>query len=170
MPRKTKIEAPDPLTGAVPAEELQQPFPPIQLPIQPPFPPMEARNAARLPEGNDWIYEPKWDGFRGLAFRKDGDVLIQSKAGQPLGRYFPELVEALRGLPQKQFVLDGEIVILSGGHLDFNALLQRIHPAESRIRKLSKETPVTFLCFDLLVDNGGNVLTDRPLKQRKEAL
>ncbi|MBV9073160.1 MAG: ATP-dependent DNA ligase, partial [Acidobacteria bacterium] len=90
--------------------------------------------------------------------------------GQPLGRYFPELVEALRGLPQKQFVLDGEIVILSGGHLDFNALLQRIHPAESRIRKLSKETPVTFLCFDLLVDNGGNVLTDRPLKQRKEAL
>ncbi|MBV9438065.1 MAG: ATP-dependent DNA ligase, partial [Acidobacteria bacterium] len=170
MPRKTKIEAPDPLTGAVPAEELQQPFPPIQLPIQPPFPPMEARNAARLPEGNDWIYEPKWDGFRGLAFRKDGEVLIQSKAGQPLGRYFPELVEALQGLPQKQFVLDGEIVILSGGHLDFNALLQRIHPAESRIRKLSKETPVTFLCFDLLVDNGGHVLTDRSLKERKEAL
>ena len=119
MPRKksSKLES---LEGAVPAEKLQQPFPSIDLPIHPPFPPMEARNVADLPEGKDWVYEPKWDGFRGLAFRKGDEVLIQSKAGQPLGRYFPELVEALRVLPQKQFVLDGEIVILSEGHLDFN--------------------------------------------------
>jgi ATP-dependent DNA ligase len=160
----------DAITGAVPAEELQEPFPAIDLPIHPPFVPMEARNAATLPETGGWIYEPKWDGFRGLAFRKSDEVLLQSKAGQPLGRYFPELVEALRALPQKQFVLDGEIVILSDGHLDFNALLQRIHPAESRIRRLSKETPVTFLCFDLLVDARERVLTDQPLSSRKEAL
>lgn len=131
---------------------------------------MEARNAARLPESGDWLYEPKWDGFRGLAFRKGNEVLLQSKAGQPLGRYFPELIEALQKLPQKQFVLDGEIVILSGGHLDFNALLQRIHPAESRIRRLARETPVTFLCFDLLVDAKGKLLTDQSLEHRREAL
>jgi ATP-dependent DNA ligase len=131
---------------------------------------MEARNAARLPEQGNWLYEPKWDGFRGLAFRNGDEVLIQSKAGQPLGRYFPELIEALRHLPDKQFVLDGEIVILSDGHLDFNALLQRIHPAESRIRRLAKETPVTFLCFDLLVDAAGRLLTGKTLEQRKQAL
>ncbi|HEU5234584.1 MAG TPA: ATP-dependent DNA ligase [Terriglobales bacterium] len=160
----------EPLAGAVPAEELQAQFPDIGLPIEPPFPPMEARNAARLPESGDWLYEPKWDGFRGLAFRKGNEVLLQSKAGQPLGRYFPELIEALQKLPQKQFVLDGEIVILSGGHLDFNALLQRIHPAESRIRRLARETPVTFLCFDLLVDAKGKLLTDQSLEHRREAL
>jgi ATP-dependent DNA ligase len=169
MPRK-KSTKPEALEGAVPAEELQQPFPAIDLPIHPPFPPMEARNAAELPEGATWLYEPKWDGFRGLAFRKGDEVLIQSKAGQPLGRYFPELVEALRQLPQSQFVLDGEIVILSGGHLDFNALLQRIHPAESRIRRLSKETPVTFLCFDLLLDDKGLLFTGEPLEKRKQEL
>jgi ATP-dependent DNA ligase len=158
------------LTRAVPAEQLQQPFPSIDLPIQPPFPPMEARNAAHLPESGGWLYEPKWDGFRGLAFRKADEVLLQSKAGQPLGRYFPELVAALRELPPQQFVLDGEIVILSEGHLDFNALLQRIHPAESRIRKLAKQTPVTFLCFDLLVDSRGELLTQQPLAERKHEL
>ena len=168
MRKKTdKAEA---LSGAVAAEQLQQPFPSIDLPIQPPFPPMEARNGARLPESGEWLYEPKWDGFRGLAFRQHDEVLLQSKAGQPLGRYFPELVTALRELPQGQFVLDGEIVILSEGHLDFNALLQRIHPAESRIRKLAKETPVTFLCFDVLVDAEGRLLTASPLEQRKQAL
>jgi ATP-dependent DNA ligase len=170
MPRRRKESTSDNLTGAVPAEDLQQPFPAIDLPIHPPFPPMEARNAAHLPESGDWIYEPKWDGFRGLAFRQADEVLLQSKAGQPLGRYFPELVAALRELPQKEFVLDGEIVILSEGHLDFNALLQRIHPAESRIRRLSKETPVTFLCFDLLLDGNDKVLSDKPLQARKAKL
>jgi ATP-dependent DNA ligase len=131
---------------------------------------MEARNAAQLPESGDWQFEPKWDGFRGLAFRKGDEVLLQSKAGQPLGRYFPELIAALRALPVEEFVLDGEIVILNQGHLDFNALLQRIHPAESRIRKLAKETPVTFLCFDLLVNGRGDLLTDRTLDERRQQL
>ena len=170
MPRRKKTDPVDETTGAIPAEQLQQPFPEIDLPISPPFPPMEARNAATLPESGDWIYEPKWDGFRGLAFRHDEEVLLQSKAGQPLGRYFPELTAALAKLPQNQFVLDGEIVILSEGHLDFNALLQRIHPADSRIRRLAQETPVTFLCFDLLVDAKGKPLTGRTLEQRRDAL
>jgi ATP-dependent DNA ligase len=156
--------------GAVAAEELKEPFPPIDLPIQPPFPVMEARNAAQLPPAGDWQFEPKWDGFRGLAFRKGNEVLLQSKAGQPLGRYFPELIAALRSLPVEQFVLDGEIVILNQGHLDFNALLQRIHPAESRIRKLSKETPVTFLCFDLLLNGDGDLLVERSLTERRQEL
>jgi ATP-dependent DNA ligase len=170
MPRRKKTDAVDETSGAIPADQLQQPFPGIDLPIHPPFPPMEARNAANLPESGGWIYEPKWDGFRGLAFRKGQEVLLQSKAGQPLGRYFPELVAALAKLPQSQFVLDGEIVILSQGHLDFNALLQRIHPADSRIRRLSQETPVTFLCFDLLVDPQGKLLTGETLEQRRNAL
>jgi ATP-dependent DNA ligase len=167
---KKNTDGEEALTGAVAAEQLQQPFPSIDLPIRPPFAPMEARNAARLPESGEWIYEPKWDGFRGLAFRKGDEVLLQSKAGQPLGRYFPELIAALRGLPQAQFVLDGEIAILSEGHLDFNALLQRIHPAESRIQRLAKETPVTFLCFDLLLDARGSLLTGESLERRKEEL
>src|SRR5205085_1381716 len=122
------------------------------------------------PSGLEWIYEPKWDGFRCLAFRKGREMLLQSKAGQPLARYFPELVEALASLPQKQLVLDGEIVIFSDGHLSFDDLLMRIHPAESRIRKLSKETPVTFMVFDLLVNDRGKSLVERPLSERKEAL
>lgn len=167
---KSKRNASDSLAGAIPADRLHQGFPEIDLPIHPPFPVMEARSAEQLPESSGWLYEPKWDGFRGLAFRKGNEVLLQSKAGQPLGRYFPELVGALRSLPSSEFVLDGEIVILSGGHLDFNALLQRIHPAESRIRKLALETPVTYLCFDLLVDARGQLLTKQPLEARKKAL
>lgn len=156
--------------GALPAEELKQEFPPIPLPIQPPFPPMEAKAIAELPEGDNWSYEPKWDGFRCLAFRKGDEVLLQSKAGQPLGRYFPEMVEAIAKLPAKQFVLDGEIVILQDGHLSFDDLLLRIHPAESRIRKLSKETPASYLVFDLVVDERGKSLTELPLSERREKL
>ena len=127
---------------------------------------MEARSADEIPEGENWLYEPKWDGFRCLAFRKGSEVLLQSKSGQPLGRYFPEMVEALRQLPHKQFVLDGEIVIMRGGKLSFDDLLMRIHPAESRIRKLSKETPASYLVFDLLVDEKGRSLIERPLSER----
>ncbi len=156
--------------GALPAEELKQEFPPIALPIKPPFPPMEAKAVAELPKGENWAYEPKWDGFRCLAFRKGAEVLLQSKAGQPLGRYFPEMVEALAKLPAKQFVLDGEIVILQDGHLSFDDLLLRIHPAESRIRKLAKETPASYLVFDLLVDERGKSLIERPLSERREKL
>jgi len=156
--------------GALPAEELKQEFPSIALPIQPPFPPMEAKAVAELPQGENWAYEPKWDGFRCLAFRKGKEVLLQSKAGQPLGRYFPEMVEALAKLPAKQFVIDGEIVILQDGHLRFDELLMRIHPAESRIRKLSKETPASYLVFDLLVDERGKSLVELPLSDRREKL
>jgi ATP-dependent DNA ligase len=152
--------------GAIPAEELEQPFPGIDLPIRPPFPPMEARSAEEIPAGQNWLYEPKWDGFRCLAFRKGSEVLLQSKSGQPLGRYFPEIVEALSQLPHKQFVLDGEAVIMRGGKLSFDDLLMRIHPAESRIRKLSKETPASYLVFDLLVDEKGRSLIERPLSER----
>jgi ATP-dependent DNA ligase len=156
--------------AAVPAEDLVQPFPPIHLPVQPPFPPEDARSVDEIPEGPGWLYEPKWDGFRCLAFRKGDQVLLQSKAGQPLGRYFPELVSALAAIPQKQFVLDGEIVIFSDGHLSFDDLLLRIHPAESRIRKLSIESPATLMCFDLLVDASGRKVTDRPLTDRRRRL
>src|SRR5712692_4707062 len=145
-------------------------FPSIDLPLRPPYPPMEARLVAALPAGEGWLYEPKWDGFRCLAFRSGDTVLLQSKAGQPLGRYFPELIEALRALPPPRFVLDGEIVIFVDGALAFDDLLQRIHPAESRVRKLARRTPVTFLAFDLLVDEAGRNLTTLPLAERRARL
>jgi ATP-dependent DNA ligase len=145
-------------------------FPTLDLPVAPPYPPMEARSADTLPAGASWIYEPKWDGFRCLAFRKDDLVVLQSKSGQPLGRYFPELVAALGALAATEFVLDGEIVIFADGHLAFDDLLQRIHPAESRIRKLAADTPVTLLAFDLLVDARGADLTGQPLTKRRERL
>jgi ATP-dependent DNA ligase len=156
--------------AAVPAEKLKQPFPPIQLPIRPPFPPMEAKLVKEIPEGEGWICEPKWDGFRCLVFRRDDEVLLQSKAGQPLGRYFPELVEEFRKWPSRQFLLDGEIVIFVDGQPSFDELLMRIHPAESRIRRLSKETPASFLAFDLLVNERGQSLVDEPLRKRRHEL
>ncbi len=116
-------------------------------------------------ESEGWLYEPKWDGFRCLAFRSGDQVLLQSKAGQPLGRYFPELVTALRKLPHSRFVVDSEIVIYSGEQLAFDDLLMRIHPAESRIRKLSNESPATLMCFDLLVDHNGKLLTELSLAE-----
>jgi len=131
---------------------------------------MEAKPLDEIPSGDEWQYEPKWDGFRCLAFRNGKDVLLQSKAGQPLGRYFPELQEKLRRLPQKKFVIDGEIVIFRGKHLSFDDLLMRIHPAESRIRKLAKETPASMLVFDLLVDERGRTLVDTPLRERRDKL
>ena len=131
---------------------------------------MEAKSVEALPRGEAWQFEPKWDGFRCLAFRRDDQVLLQSKAGQPLGRYFPELLEALRALKPQQFVLDGEIVIFSGDHLDFDDLLLRIHPAESRIRKLAAQTPATLICFDLLLDGKGKSLIDLPLAERRKRL
>src|SRR5215213_5736001 len=107
----------------------------MPLPIKPPFPPMEAQLVEEIPEGDDWQYEPKWDGFRCLAFRDGDKVELQSKAGQPLARYFPEIVTAIKELKPGKFVLDGEIVVPIDGVLSFDELLQRIHPAESRIRK-----------------------------------
>src|SRR2546423_15141119 len=110
-----------------------------QMQLKPPLPPMEARLVEQVPTGAEWQYEPKWDGFRCLAFRDGDSVYLQSKAEKPLGRYFPEIVEAVKALKPRQFVLDGEIAVPVGGKLDFDLLLQRIHPAASRIKKLSAE-------------------------------
>jgi len=112
---------------------------------------MEAKSVVQLPSGADWQYEPKWDGFRCLAFRDGDRIDLQSKSGQPLGRYFPELVDALQELKPKQFVLDGEIVVPVKGKLSFDDLLMRIHPAASRVKKLAQETPSKLIVFDLLV-------------------
>src|SRR5882757_1161081 len=127
----------------------------MTLPLRRPFPPMEAKSVDEIPTGTEWQYEPKWDGFRSLVFRDGNTVELQSKSGQPLTRYFPELVEAIHRLKAKQFVFDGEIVVPSGGTFSFDSLLQRIHPAQSRIEKLAKETPALLIVFDLLVDGKG---------------
>src|SRR6201989_3656764 len=111
----------------------------MDLPIPLDYAPMEAESQGEIPSGEGWLYEPKWDGFRCLAFRNGETLALQSKSGQPLDRYFPEMVEAFGALPLRTFVLDGEIVIEAGGSLDFDALLQRIHPAASRIRQLPPE-------------------------------
>jgi hypothetical protein len=141
-------------------------FPRIDLPVTPPYPPMEAKSVESIPSEGKYLFEPKWDGFRCLAFRNRKNILLQSKAGQPLGRYFPELTQALFKLPDR-FVLDGEIVIFVKDVLSFDDLLQRIHPAQSRIRKLSASTPATLMCFDLLVDERGKSLLHLPLKERR---
>ncbi len=127
---------------------------------------MEATSVDAIPEGAGWQYEPKWDGFRCVAFRDGEEVELKSKAGQPLARYFPEVVTALLALKTKRFVLDGELVIPQGKSLSFDALLQRIHPAESRIKKLSTETPAWLIAFDLLAD-GAQSLIDLPLRERR---
>ncbi|MBS3651184.1 ATP-dependent DNA ligase [Pseudaminobacter sp. 19-2017] len=132
--------------------------------------PMEAKTADKLPEGGSWQYEPKWDGFRCLAFKEADQVDLRAKSGKPLGRYFPELVDALRALDALRFVVDGEIVIAIDGKVSFDALQMRLHPAESRIRKLAAETPANLILFDMLVDPTGTKLLDRPLEQRRAAL
>ena len=144
-------------------------FPKLGLPIQPPYPPMEAKRLASIPAGHGWLFEPKWDGFRAIVFRNGDDVAIQSKAGQPLTRYFPELVGAFLALKPAEFILDGEIVIPVGGRLSFDDLLLRIHPAESRARKLAAETPANYLAFDLLYAKG-KLLVDQPIEKRRKAL
>src|SRR4051812_19380175 len=107
----------------------------MKLPINPVYLPMEAQLVDEIPRGEEWQYEPKWDGFRCLAFRNDDEVQLQSKTGQPMARYFPELVSALLDLEPKKFVIDGEIVIPAGSEVSFDDLLMRIHPAATRIRK-----------------------------------
>jgi ATP-dependent DNA ligase len=142
----------------------------VSLPIKATYQPMEALPATELPSGADWHYEPKWDGFRCLAFRDREKVDLQSKSQKPLTRYFPELVSGLRSVGAKKFVLDGEIVIPVDGSLSFDDLLMRIHPAESRVRKLSQQTPCVYIVFDLLVDEQGNALTGLPLRDRRRKL
>jgi ATP-dependent DNA ligase len=131
---------------------------------------MEALSVAEIPEGLRWQYEPKWDGFRCLAFRDGEKVELQSKSGRPLTRYFPELVEAALALDARKFVLDGEIVVPQDGGFSFDALLQRIHPAQSRIARLARETPALFIVFDLLAGSTGESLLELPLGERRRAL
>jgi ATP-dependent DNA ligase len=130
---------------------------------------MEMRAVSDVPDGPQWQYEPKWDGFRCLAFRDGRDVTLQSKAGQPLHRYFPEIVAALEKLRTKRFVLDGELVVPVAGALSFDALQQRIHPAASRVTMLSKQTPAWYLAFDLLSEDGDD-LVELPLFERRARL
>lgn len=132
---------------------------------------MEARTADALPEGNgSWQYEPKWDGFRCLAFKGGKVVDLRAKSGKPLGRYFPELTALLGDLDAENFVVDGEIVIEVDGHASFDALQMRLHPAESRIRKLSLETPAQLILFDILVASDGKVLIEKDLVERRAAI
>jgi ATP-dependent DNA ligase len=133
--------------------------------LSPPVMPQLALSRVALPEGEDWSYEPKWDGFRAIAFVDGDESFLQSRNGKPLSRYFPELE-----FPPGQYVLDGELVILGeGGKQEFELLQQRIHPAESRIRKLAAEMPVRFVAFDLLAVDG-EVLLDEPFARRRERL
>jgi ATP-dependent DNA ligase len=122
----------------------------MRLPFQPPIEPMLAKAADALPDGDGWLYEPKWDGFRALVFRDGGEVLIQSRDLKPLDRYFPELHEPLLASIPERCVLDGEVVIARDGGLDFEALLLRIHPAESRVRMLAEQSPASYVAWDLL--------------------
>jgi ATP-dependent DNA ligase len=131
---------------------------------------MEALSVDAIPTGRQWRYEPKWDGFRCLVFRDDKKVTLQSKSGRPLTRYFPELVTAAGALKAKQFVLDAEIAIPVQKTFSFDALLQRIHPAASRIRRLAEETPAILIVFDLLVDADGRSLAGLSLDERRDAL
>ena len=142
----------------------------MSLSLHPPLAPMEALLVEDIPIGEDWQYEPKWDGFRCLAFRDARKVELQSKSGQPLSRYFPELIEAFLGLKCDSFVLDGEIAVPVEGRFSFDDLLQRIHPAASRVQKLARGHPAVFIAFDLLADEAGRSLLNVPLRERRQLL
>ncbi len=142
---------------------------PVRLPVMPPVKPMLAKLARELPAPDGLVYEPKWDGFRCIVFRDGDEVVLGSRNERPLDRYFPELVEALRRELPPRCVVDGEIVIAGPGGLDFDALLQRIHPAASRIRMLAEQTPASFVAFDLLA-TGDEDLRPRPFAERRAAL
>jgi ATP-dependent DNA ligase len=141
----------------------------MNLPVNPPVLPMLSKRIDQLPVGDIWVYEPKWDGFRVLVFRDGNEILIQSRDKKPLNRYFPELLEPLLSRLPARCVLDGEIVIARNGVLDFEALQLRIHPAESRVRLLSQQTPASIVFFDLL-SNGARDLREEPFSKRRTEL
>ena len=145
----------------------------MTLPLETPFAPMEARTVVRLPETRGavrWQYEPKWDGFRCVALRAGAEVALWSKAGKPLTRYFPDVAANLRALPCDGFALDGELVVPVGDELSFDELLQRIHPAASRVARLAGERPALYVVFDLLVDPEGRRVLELPLEERRARL
>src|SRR3954462_1500313 len=138
--------------------------------LKPPLPPMEAKSVDEIPTGDAWQYEPKWDGFRCIAFRNGDDVYLQSKAGQPLARYFPDVVEAIAAIDAKQFVIDGELVIPVNGALSFDELQLRLHPAASRVKKLAAAHPAMMIVFDLLSHEDADDLLATPLRERRVKL
>jgi ATP-dependent DNA ligase len=142
----------------------------MSLALKPPLPPMEARSVDEIPSGEGWQYEPKWDGFRCLAFRDGDQIFLQSKAGQPLARYFPDVVRALGELKGKKFILDGELAIPVEGALSFDELQLRLHPAASRVQKLAAAHPAIFIAFDLLAGTDGKSLLRLPLEERRVQL
>ena len=141
----------------------------MNLPFDPPIEPMLSSAADALPEGDGWLFEPKWDGFRTLVFRDGDDILLQSRDEKPMNRYFPELLAPLgRALPER-CVVDGEVVIVGAAGLDFEALLLRIHPAASRVKLLAAQSPASFVAWDLLA-LGDEDLREAPLAKRRERL
>ena len=141
----------------------------MRLPVLPPVAPMLAKPVRTLPTGPGYLYEPKWDGFRCIVFRDGDEVVLGSRRERPLTRYFPELVIAIRSNLPERCVVDGEIVLPRGDRLDFDALLARIHPADSRVRMLAEQTPASFVAFDLLARDD-EALLDTPFAQRRQAL
>ena len=142
----------------------------VTLELHQPLAPMEALSVDEIPSGEGWQYEPKWDGFRCLVFRDGRKVELQSKSGRSLTRYFPELVEAVHEVQADRFVIDGEIAVPQNGAFSFDALLERIHPAQSRVRRLAAETPAILIVFDLLAGTDGRPLTHLPLRERRPRL
>jgi len=141
----------------------------LKTPLKPSVPPMEARSVEKIPHEAGWQYEPKWDGFRCIAFRGGEQIYLQSKAGQPLARYFPDISAALGKLHAQQFVLDGELVVPVAGALSFDELQLRLHPAASRVQKLAKAHPAMYIIFDLLGESGRSYLK-YPLRERRHLL
>jgi ATP-dependent DNA ligase len=141
----------------------------LNLPVSPPIEPMLAKLSGEMPEGDGWLFEPKWDGFRALVFRDGDEIYLQSRDSKPMQRYFPELDAPLRAALPARAVLDGEIVIAGAGGLDFSSLLLRIHPAASRVAMLAKEIPASFVAWDLLAE-GDEDLMARPLAERRRRL
>jgi ATP-dependent DNA ligase len=139
------------------------------LPVPPPVLPMLAKRVDALPQGDGWVFEPKWDGFRALVFREGRELFLQSRDGKPLLRYFPELAAPLRAQLPRRCVLDGEVVIAAGESLDFDALQLRLHPAASRVERLAEESPASMVLFDLLC-LGARDLRARPFAERRAAL
>jgi ATP-dependent DNA ligase len=141
----------------------------MALPLKPPIKPQLARPAKELPKGGGWRFEPKWDGFRTIVFRDGDDVQLQSRNGRPMNRYFPEVVEQVLQLPGQRLVLDGEMIVVVDGIQEFDLLSQRIHPAASRVKLLSEQTPAAYVAFDLLAE-GDTALFDLPYAERRERL
>ena len=141
----------------------------MQLPVNPPILQMLAKRVSELPRAGEWIFEPKWDGFRALVFRDGDEVMIQSRDEKSLNRYFPELVEPLLKQLPTRCVLDGEVVIAQNGALDFDSLQLRIHPAASRVKMLSEQIPASVVFFDLLCE-GKNDLRGKPFEERRRLL